>query len=248
MPHNHHHDDDHDDEFVAPQPDDHHAAYREASRAERYDMLVSAEDTDGALTASVQALVQQHGTVALDIGAGTGRVTRLLLGAGAKVTAVEPAAQMITVLKDQLGDRVEVIEADGRQLPLEDNQYNMVVAGWVYGHLRAWYQDTWQREVDTAVAEMRRCAKAGGIVVIIETLGTGTETPQVSKQHREYLDYLEKSGFSHAQTLRTDYRFANEKQARSVLGDFFGQRGDLWVNTFGHERVPECTGVWVLPG
>jgi len=230
----------------AERPDDHHAAYREAGRARRYHALVSAEDVDGRLDREVAALVTRFGPRALDIGAGTGRVTGLLVDAGASVVAVEVAPHMLAVLREAFAAQVDARQGDARELPCEDGAFDIAIAGWVFGHFRSWHPDTWRDEVHAAIDEMKRCLRPGGAAVIIETLGTGTPTPRVKDAHRQYLDALERAGFTQVATLRTDYAFASASEAVQTMDDFFGDRGQRWVAEFGHERIPECTGIWTL--
>jgi ubiquinone/menaquinone biosynthesis C-methylase UbiE len=48
------------------------------------------------------------GTTVLEIGCGTGQLTRSLLARGLRVTAIEPGARLIARARDQLGDAGEV--------------------------------------------------------------------------------------------------------------------------------------------
>jgi SAM-dependent methyltransferase len=64
----------------------------------------------------------------LDVGAGTGKLTRPLLARGLKVIAVEPAAAMRRTLTRTAPD-AEVHAARADALPLEDGTVDAVVAG-----------------------------------------------------------------------------------------------------------------------
>ena len=63
----------------------------------------------------------------LEIGAGTGKLTGALLEAGARVTAVEPGAEMRALLEQRLGGRAAVLAARAEQLPLTDASADAVV-------------------------------------------------------------------------------------------------------------------------
>lgn len=53
----------------------------------------------------------------LELGAGAGRLTEALLGTGAAVTAVEHDPAMLVALRERVGDRAEVLDADVTALP-----------------------------------------------------------------------------------------------------------------------------------
>ncbi len=87
----------------------------------------------------------------VDLGAGTGKLTRALVDLGREVVAVDPSPQMLEVL----GERVPEAEArlgSGESLPLPDAGAGLVVAA------QAWH---W---VDPAVAvpEVARVLRPGG--------------------------------------------------------------------------------------
>ena len=123
---------------------DYRTVYRE--HPERYDELVRAEDVDASLLTSLQNLVSLRGAQVVEAGAGTGRITRMLLEAGARhvlATEIEPA--MLAMAQTQLschGERVRVAVADARALPAKaasaDYQFDSVadaarVTGFFFG-------------------------------------------------------------------------------------------------------------------
>ena len=64
----------------------------------------------------------------LDIGAGTGLLTRALLDAGHRVTAVEPDENMLNQLRENLPN-IDAHVAPAEKLPLDDNSVDAVMAG-----------------------------------------------------------------------------------------------------------------------
>jgi SAM-dependent methyltransferase len=69
------------------------------------------------------------GASVLEIGPGTGRVTRRLLDSGAKVTAVEPNTDMAAWLMDSLpGEDVHVVVAPLEDAELPDASFDLAVA------------------------------------------------------------------------------------------------------------------------
>jgi len=104
--------------------------------------------------------------------------------------------------------------------------------------------DDWRAHVGRALAEMRRALEPGAPLVVIETLGTGSETPAPPNPGlAEYYAWLEAQGFARM-TIRTDYRFASVDDAATVTGFFFGPTFAERVRAQGWARVPECTGIW----
>jgi len=59
------------------------------------------------------------GRVVVDVGAGTGKLTRLLVPTGARVIAVEPVAEMRAKLTETTPG-VELLDGVAEALPLED--------------------------------------------------------------------------------------------------------------------------------
>jgi SAM-dependent methyltransferase len=68
------------------------------------------------------------GTHVLEIGPGTGQVTRRLLEVGAQVVAVEPDAQLAEFLGERLGDQVELVENTLEAAELDAHAFDLAVA------------------------------------------------------------------------------------------------------------------------
>lgn len=221
---------------------EHHAA--------EYDALVSAEDCDGNLLPALESIAPLAGASALDVGAGTGRVTRILARKAARVVGVDRAPAMLEVARRHLeATRPEAAWelhcADARHLPVPDGWADVAVAGWVFGHLRYWMPDAWREEIAAALGEMKRALKPGGALIIIETLGTGREDPQPpSPALAEYFDWLEKDHGMTRIAIRTDYLFPDVASAAEIAGFFFGAEFGDRVKREGWQRIPECTGLW----
>ncbi|MEM9072007.1 MAG: class I SAM-dependent methyltransferase [Myxococcota bacterium] len=213
-------------------------------RADEYDELVSAEDADDNLRRSLRATLPP-GTIA-DIGAGTGRIARLLAGHAERFVLVERAAPMLAIAETRLRALDLAFEAhcaDARELPLANQSVDAAVAGWVFGHFRYWMPAGWQDEVDAALEEIHRVVRPGGSLTIIETLGTGYEEPRTHAALDEYFAHLEGQGFAR-EWVRTDYLFPTVEAAARVLGGFFGAEMADEIRQRGSARVPECTGIW----
>jgi len=217
---------------------------------QEYDDLVAAEDADGNLLPALRTIADLDGANVVEVGAGTGRLTSLMLSAGARVHATEVAAPMLEVARRKLGDSpdLQLSVADARALPAPDAQADLGIAGWVFGHLRHWLPADWRTQIGDALDEMARTVRPGGQLVVIETLGTGrTEPEPPNADLAEYFGWMEaERGFVRT-TIRTDYAFASVDDAARVLGFFFGPAKAELVSANGWARVPECTGIWSRP-
>lgn len=219
---------------------------------ERYDAMVSAEDCEGALPALLSRIAPDlQGGHALEVGVGTGRVTRMLLRAGATVRGCEYAAPMLAVAHRRLlaegfaADAMELTVGDAYTADFDDAWADLAVAGWVFGHALRWHPDDWQERITHSLTAMRRALKPGGRLVVIETLGTGFTEPTPPPGLIGYQQWLESRWGLVRHEIRTDYRFASVAEAAAAMGFFFGEAMVEKVRAHGWSRVPECTGVWV---
>lgn len=223
---------------------DHREIY--ARHAGRYHELVSAEDAHQELAGALARLVPLSGAEALDVGAGTGRVSRILLDAGARVTAVDAAPAMLDVARAELSERpIRIVHGDARELPLPDQSFDLAVAGWVFGHFSYWNEPGWREDVRRALAEMRRVTREGGTLVVIETLGTGAAEPAPPDPRlAAYYAWLEaEQGFERS-VISTDYEFSSAERALELAGFFFGPELAKKIERSGSHRLSEWTGVW----
>lgn len=215
----------------------------------RYDALVRAEDHRGNLRTALQRVVRLRGAIVVEVGAGTGRVTRLLLEAGvAQVLATDRERAMIGFAREVLprvGGRLSLGVADGVRLPFRGAVADLGIAGWVFGHLRHWLPDGWRTAIGAALDELARVVREGETLAIIETLGTGCEIPSPPDPGlAEYYEWLERErGFARAE-VRTDFRFESVEEAAASTGFFFGAAFAERVRRERWSVIPECTGLW----
>jgi hypothetical protein len=87
---------------------------------------------------------------------------------------------------------------------------------------------------------MKRLLRPGGVMILLETLGTGFETPTAPEQLRPFYHWLETEHHFQHTWIRTDYHFASQTEAAELLGFFFGP--DMAARAQVH--FPECTGIW----
>ncbi len=221
-----------------------------ARHAEEYERLIAREDYTGNLLAALQEIKPLQGLDVIDMGAGTGRLARLLAPFARSVRAFDTSAAMLAVARARLaieGARNwRVAVADHRALPVESHSADLVISGWSICYTVVWEQD-WQTELAKALAEMQRVARPGGMRIIIETQGTGYETPTPPENVKSYFAYLEANGFVFT-WIRTDFQFVSMAEARELTTFFF--RGDVSGKLISREPaiLPECTGIWWKAG
>ena len=91
------------------------------------------------------------GRTVLDVGAGTGKLTRLLVSTGARVLAAEPISAMCRVLEQTAPDAA-VVRAAAAGLPFRDGSIDVVTAAQAF----QWFGRTQE------VSELRRILRPGG--------------------------------------------------------------------------------------
>ncbi len=221
---------------------DHKAIYNE--QADNYERLVSREDHEGNILREICKGIAIEGIDVVETGAGTGRLTCLLAPFVRSISAYDISAAMLKVADEKLTSldvkNWKTAVANHRSLPEPDGKADLAISGWSICYLVDWKCSDWRYEVIKGLAEMMRVIKPGGKVVIIETQGTGFETPHPPEHLLEYFDFLKEQGFTFS-WFRTDYRFANKEEARELTTFFFGQE---LADQFDSEYLPECTGIW----
>ncbi|CAN5886406.1 class I SAM-dependent methyltransferase [soil metagenome] len=94
----------------------------------------------------------------LDVGAGTGALTRLLLAAGHTVVALDPLLPMLRHLRRRSADRALVVLAGtAERIPLRRASVDVVTIGQAYH----WFDD------ERAVPELARVLKVGGVLSMV---------------------------------------------------------------------------------
>ncbi len=224
---------------------DHRQVYRQG--ADLYQQLISREDYQGNLLPAIQQIIHPEGLDVIDLGSGTGRLACMLAPFARSVFAFDLFPHMLYVaesrLKEQGLDNWLTAASDHRRIPLDTDSVDLVISSWSICYLVVWEGESWKSSLQDGLLEMKRLLRPGGIVIIIETLGTGVEEPQPPAKLQDYFQYLDERGFDRT-WIRTDYRFSNQEEARTLVEGFFGPEMLSAVRLAENPILPECTGVW----
>ena len=120
------------------------------------------------------------GRVVVDVAAGTGKLTRLLVPTGARVVAVEPLAEMLAVLREAV-PKAEVLEGTAEALPLPNGSADAVAVASAFH----WFDRA------AALAEIARVLKPGGALALVFNTRDGA-----SELQRELTALLRPYGIS----------------------------------------------------
>ena len=227
------------------------AKYIYSQQAEQYERLICREDYLQNISRALMRIASFDGLDVVELGAGTGRLTRLLAPATNSIHAFDISVPMLNVASDRLREAGclgwDLTIADHRSLPLKEEVADVVISGWSICYLVTWSSKAWRSEVDRALAEIKRVLRPNGQIILLETLGTGYETPCPPGHLAGYYDFLEALGFA-STWIRTDYQFASLAEAEALIHFFFGEGLARKVVEEHWTTVPECTGIWWREG
>lgn len=220
-----------------------------SQRAWDYERLVVREDYQQNIFAALHHIRALQGLDVVELGAGTGRLTCMMAPVVKSITAFDISENMLQVAESKLERsryhnwRLGV--ADHRSLPVPDQAADLAISGWSLVYAAIWAEGDWREELGKALAEMNRILRPGGSIILLETMGTGFETPHPPSDLKDYFNYLREAGFQ-STWIRTDYQFESLEEARELAGFFFGQ--EMTAKILPRERpiLPECTGLWWL--
>lgn len=220
-----------------------------ARHAPIYERLIAREDYQGNLGPAIAAICPLPGLEAVEVGAGTGRLTRLLVPFVRSIRAFDASAHMLATAEPILhatGYTNWTLEvASNDRLPIPDATADLGIEGWSFGHATEWHRGAWREHIGAAIDELERVVRPGGSIILLETMGTGRETPQPPSQAlRELYDWFEqRRGFA-TTFIRTDYRFASVAEADELATFFFNTTMPTIPQSDGTAIVHECTGIW----
>jgi ubiquinone/menaquinone biosynthesis C-methylase UbiE len=177
---------------------------------------------DAALAALVEALAIGPGRRVCDLAAGTGKLTRRLVEAGADVVAVEPVEAMRAQLAAAVGAaEVEVVDGTAEAIPLPDASVDVVTVAQAFH----WF------DAPEALAEIARVLRPGGGLALLwnerdESTAWVAEMSRLIRWHERTVSRYQHVDW--AEVVAADGRFApleevvvrwDQPMTREVLAD-----------------------------
>ena len=216
--------------------------------AATYYQLIAREDPDGNLPASLKRITSFAGKRWLDLATGTGRLPLQLAGATARAVGVDLHADMLRQSRVQRA-RVRGVwtlaQGDMCRVPLVSGWADIVTVGWAIGHFTRWYADDWPIPAGRVLRELHRLAAPNGVIVIIETVGTGTLTPgPPNLRLAAYYTWLEQEWGFAGQVVSCDLSFSSVDEAAALTGFFFGTDMADRVRANHWARLQGWAGLW----
>ncbi len=203
-----------------------------------------------AYRAAAEAVAELTAPVVLDAGCGEGYGLELLAAAGAgRVVGVDLDAATVEHARRRYAaadERIEVLAAELREVPLEDDHVEVAVSFQVIEHLH---------DIPGFLAELRRVTRPGGQVLIATpnrlTFTPGSDTPvnpfhTVEFTAAELTATLEDAGFEvvrvlgahHAGRLREVER-ERDASIPALLGQAPAEQWPDWLRAVVHATVEE---------
>ncbi len=217
------------------------------NKSDQYEQMVSREDYQNHIYEAIQEVRDLHGLDVVDSGAGTGRLACMFAPIAHSMAAFDTSAAMLEVATGRLKasglSNWRTGLADHRQLPATDASVDVVLSGWSVVYTVVWTPGDWRAELGRALSEMQRVLRPGGHIIILETMGTGFESPNPPPDLLDYFHYLDEAGFS-SNWFRTDYKFKSLEEARRLTTFFFGEEILQKIQVGESVILPECTGMW----
>lgn len=159
------------------------------------------------------------GRIVLDLGAGTGKLTRALVETGAEVVAVEPGDAMRAELERVLPE-VRTLRGSAESIPLPDGSVDAITVGQAFH----WFR------FDEALRELHRVLRSSGGVAL--TWNGRDPESRLQAEIKELLEPFVPSGRAHAQDTsrhlaesplfhsfeQGTFRFVEELDADGLVG------------------------------
>ena len=138
--------------------------------ADQYERLVQREDYQNNILSAIESYCTLDGLEVVELGAGTGRLTRLLAPYVKSIRAFDASAHMLETAAASLREMgvsnwsTEV--SDHRQIPVPNSSADLVISGWSFCYLSVWGGADWESALQDGLREIERILRPGGMIII----------------------------------------------------------------------------------
>ena len=160
-----------------------------------------------------------HDADVLDLGAGTGKLTRVLVRRYAHVSAVEPLDGMRSIL-ERVVPEADALPGSAERIPLDDASVDAVFVAQAFH----WFDH------DRAVPEIARVLRRGGVLCLV---WNGPDESRPSPLPADFLAYLDE--------LRASAEFHGQPEWRELIS--LGPFGEAHEAKVPHDHVLDRTGL-----
>jgi ubiquinone/menaquinone biosynthesis C-methylase UbiE len=196
------------------------------SSKDYFDQVATAWDTmrsqffpDAVREKAVAAAGVRPGTIAADLGAGSGFVTEELLKHGVRVIAVDQSEHMLQQMREKFGAEapIDYRAGEAEQLPLDDSAVDYSFANMYLHHVE---------QPATAIKEMVRIVKPGGRVAITD-LDEHTFEFLVTEQHDRWMGFkrediqrwFEEAGLKNVSVVSANATCCSDSECKTVRAE-----------------------------
>ncbi|MGZ9583756.1 class I SAM-dependent methyltransferase [Paenibacillus marinisediminis] len=216
------------------------------NQTDTYEFMISKQPE---LSGVIKDICPFQGLDILDLGAGSGRLSSVLAEDAKSLICTDISSSMLELLEHKLIEQRNVrnwttVVADHRKLPIADGSVDLVVSGWSISYLANTGNENWEDNLKLIISELYRVLRPNGTIIIFETMGTGTETPNPPEFLTKYYKALEEDYDFHQKWIRLDYRFTDVEEAKKCTEFFFGEELTKKIVDNQWSTVPECAGIW----
>ncbi len=215
------------------------------NHSEQYHELVKYEDYQNNLPKFLGRFFNKKQTV-LELGIGTGRVTKMYIDKVNKAICCDKYAHMIEKAKKNLKSYESQIEykyIDTKDIGKLEVKCDLVIEGWAVGHSVIDEFADLDNFLKLLFNQIYSKLNKNGTIIFIETMGSNVDNPRIPLKELEvFYEKLENVYLMTKTLVETDYKFPTIEDAKRIMTFFFGEQIKEDINS---NIVKEFTGVWL---